>query len=151
MASKAGGVHDKFSVHHLDFMEPPLPASGGRIMTPAGELAQVISGEAMRLITYIEFKPDGKPRGNHFHRKKLEIIYVIKGTLEVTLEDLADHSTETVGLIAGDIIRVQPNCAHVYKTLEYTQALELNEVPYDNADTIPYTVVGQNQQSDMLE
>lgn len=134
------GVADKFSVQHLDFVEPPLPASGGRLMTPAGELAQIISGEAMRLITYIEFKLDGKPRGNHFHRKKVEIIYIIKGKVRVRIEDLSDHSRATVDLASGDIIRIQPNCAHVYVAQEYTQALELNTVPYDPADTFPYVL-----------
>jgi quercetin dioxygenase-like cupin family protein len=134
----ANGVADKVSVTHLPFLEPPLPSTGGRIETPAGELAQIISGESMRLVTYIEFQPDGEPRGNHVHRKKVEIIYVIKGKLRVTLEDSDDHSRKEVTLEGGDLIRLQPNCAHVYKAEEYTQAIEMNEVPYDTTDTFPY-------------
>jgi len=135
-----GNVTDRFSVQHLSFTEPPLPASGGRLLTPAGELSQIISNEAIYHIVYIEFKPDGKPRGNHYHKVMNHAIYVIKGKLQVTLVDLADTSRTTVEVVAGDLIRIKPNCAHVFRALEYSQALELNSTPYDPDDTIPYTV-----------
>lgn len=122
-------------------MKPPFPKTGGRGLSPAGEMAQIINGDAMRLVTYIEFTMDGKPRGNHYHTKKTEIIYVIRGHLRVFFEDLDTHERFDISAKTGDLIRVQPNCAHVYVAQEYTQALELNEVAYDPADTFPYTVL----------
>lgn len=131
---------DKVSVQHLPVMQPPLPSTGGRFSSPAGEMAQVINGEAMRLVTYIEFRADGKPRGNHFHREKVEIIYIIRGRLKAIYIDLDANQRQEVELKTGDLVRVQPNCAHVYIAEEYTQALELNAVPYDPADTVPYQI-----------
>jgi uncharacterized RmlC-like cupin family protein len=134
MASK------KVRLVSLPVMKPPFPRTGGRGLSPAGEMAQIINGDAMRLVTYIEFQPDGKPRGNHFHRQKMEVIYIIKGHLKVFFEDLDTGELQTIEMRTGDMVYVQPNCAHVYVAKEYTQALELNEVPYDSADTIPYEV-----------
>ena len=39
----------------------------------------------MRYISYIELRADGL-RGNHFHRRKQEWVYVIQGALEL-IED----------------------------------------------------------------
>lgn len=129
------------AVQHLPVLSKgPIPASGGRLDTPAGELAQIINGEPIQLVTYIEFKPDGQPRGNHYHKQKTEIIYIIKGKLKLTLEDLSDSSYQTIDLESGDLIRVQPNIAHVYVAQTYTQALEMTNVPYDPSDTIAYKV-----------
>jgi dTDP-4-dehydrorhamnose 3,5-epimerase-like enzyme len=134
------GVTSKFSVQHLEFMEPPLPKSGGRVATPAGELAQIVSGETIHHIVYIEFKPNGKARGNHFHKKMSHVFYVIKGKIDFLLEDLEDHSRARVTLKTGDLLRIRPNCAHSSLAQEYSQVIETNNMPYDPADTIPYVM-----------
>ncbi len=131
---------NKVRLVSLPVMSPPFPVSGGRGLSPAGEMAQIINGDPMRLVTYIEFQADSAPRGNHYHNKKIEVIYVIKGRLRVFFEDLDTHEHSQIEMKTGDIVYVQPRCAHVYVAQEYTQALELNEVPYDHADTIPYQV-----------
>jgi len=137
-------VNSKFSIQHLEFSEPPLPRTGGRLMTPSGELAQIISDETIRHVAYIEFKPDGKPRGNHYHATMNHAVYVIQGKLRVTLLDLDDMSRTEVNLVSGDIIRIKPNCVHVFVAQEYSQALELNDTAYDPADTIPYIVPSES-------
>jgi len=137
----------KFSVQHLDFMEPPLPASGGRIHTPAGELAQIVSDGNIRHLVYLELKADGKPRGNHHHTKvQSHGFYVIKGKLLVKMVDLGDGSRAEVTISTGDVMRIKPGCAHVFIALEDTQAIEFNNAPYDPADTIPYVVDSGKQQ-----
>lgn len=143
----SNGVADKYSVQHLPIMDPPLPNDGGRMVNASGEMAQIIGDEPVRHVVYIDFKQDGKPRGNHYHIK-LEVhgIYVIKGTIRVLLEDIDDKSQAMVTMRAGDFIRIKPRCAHVFIADEYSQALELNSTPYDPADTFPYTIETSNKQ-----
>lgn len=138
----SGGVASKYTVQHLPIMDPPLPHSGGRMVNSSGEMAQIVGDESVRHVVYIDFKPDGKPRGNHYHVKmQTHGIYVIKGELRVTLVDIEDESRDTVTLHAGDFIRIKPRCAHVFVAQEYSQALELNDTPFDPADTIPYVIL----------
>jgi dTDP-4-dehydrorhamnose 3,5-epimerase-like enzyme len=138
----ASGVAGKYSVQHLPVVDPPLPHSGGRMVNASGEMAQIIGNEPVRHVVYIDFKADGKPRGNHYHVKmQMHGIYIIQGKLRVTLVDVDDESRDTVTLQAGDFIRTKSRCAHVFVAEEYSQALELNDTPFDPADTIPYVIL----------
>ena len=136
------GASGKYSIQHLPVMDPPLPDSGGRMVNASGEMAQIIGNEPIRHVVYIDFQPDGKPRGNHYHvERQMHGVYIIKGSVTVTLVDIDDKSHETVTLQAGDFIRIGSRCAHVFVAQEYTQALELNDTAWNPADTIPYTVI----------
>ena len=137
----ASGVDEKFSIHHLPLTTPPLPLNGGRMVNASGEMVQIIGDEPVRHVVYIDFKPDGRPRGNHYHEKmQMHSIYIITGKLKVTLVDIDDKSQETVILRAGDLIRIHSRCAHVFVAQEYSQALELNDTPFDPTDTIAYII-----------
>jgi dTDP-4-dehydrorhamnose 3,5-epimerase-like enzyme len=136
------GVADKYSVQHLPTMNPPFPSDGGRTVNASGEMAQIVSNEHLRHVVYVDFKPDGRPRGNHYHVKmQMHGLYVIKGELSVMLVDLDDGSHSSITLRTGDLIRIRPRCAHVFVAKEYTQAIELNDTPFDPTDTIPYAII----------
>ncbi len=112
-------------------------SEGGRITTEAGELAQVVNGEEFRFLAYIEFKGDA-PRGNHYHVLRTEFLYVIAGSLTAHYVDLEDDDRASMRLDAGDLVRVEPRCAHAYAANGYTQAVEFANVLYDPADTIRF-------------
>ncbi|MFG1775444.1 cupin domain-containing protein [Micromonospora sp. NPDC049051] len=130
----------KVRLRRLPLTSPPIPAGGGRIESPAGELAQIVNGGTYRFLAYLEFRPDARPRGNHYHVHKTETLYVISGRLRAVFRDLdSDERTElTIG--AGDLVTVQPRCAHAYHAQEHAQAVELADTPYDPTDTHPWDV-----------
>ncbi len=109
---------------------------GGRIATAAGEIAQLVSGESFRYLAYIEFAhPPGALRGNHYHLIKQESLYILRGRLQARYQDMETGQTAELLLETGDLVQTQPGCAHAYRSLEYTQALEFAPTPFDPADS----------------
>lgn len=134
---------DKVSVRRLPDVVPPIPDGGGRIVTGAGELAQIVNGEAFRYLAFLEFQPDPTaPRGNHFHAVKTEHLYIVDGLVRATYRDLDTDETAEVELTGGDLVVVQPRCAHAYVALEHSHAVEFSPLGYDPADTIAYVLAG---------
>ncbi len=130
----------KVTIRKLETKSPPLDSNGGRILTPAGEIAQIVSGNSFNFLAYIEFENSKAPRGNHYHTVKEEFLYVIKGRLRAIYKDIDSGETEEVILETGDLINLKPQCAHVYFALEYTQTLEFSNFPYDPTDTQRYVL-----------
>ncbi|MEV6375487.1 cupin domain-containing protein [Micromonospora musae] len=132
---------DKVQVRRLPVTAPPLPDEGGRLQSPAGEFARIVNGGTYRYLAYLEFRPEtGRPRGNHYHERKIEILYVISGRLRAAYEDLESGERSQATLEAGDLVTVLPRCAHVYYADGPAQAVELAAEPYDPDDVHPYEV-----------
>lgn len=133
------GNLSKVTIRSLPLVEPPIPPEGGRLRNEAGEMARVVNGENFSFAAYIEFQDNVKKlRGNHYHTNKVETLYIISGSLEAVYCDLDTREAQKVILKAGDLVTIQPRCAHVYLPLEYAQALELAGNPYDAGDTAFY-------------
>ena len=129
-------IDDKIVVKKLEIQQPPISSIGGRIFTPAGEIAQIMSGLLIKYIAYIEFNNDPElRRGNHYHKDKEEFLYIIKGKLKAIYKDLDTETIKELILETGDLIYIKPRCAHVYVPLEYTQAIEFSPFEYDPKDT----------------
>lgn len=104
-------------------------------------MAQLVSGESFRYLAYLEFVHQPHVvRGNHYHRVKDEHLYVLVGRLRCLCQDVASGERAVYEVAAGDLMRIQPGCAHVLVPLEYTQALEFAPQPYDPADAYPYSL-----------
>jgi dTDP-4-dehydrorhamnose 3,5-epimerase-like enzyme len=129
----------KVTIRTLSLVNPPIPHGGGRIQSAAGELAQIVNGESFRFLAYIEFK-HGAPsfRGNHYHECKTETLYIISGRIQARYFDLDTGESMDSILKGGDLVTIQPRCAHVYYPLEYSQAVEISANIYDPTDTVPY-------------
>jgi mannose-6-phosphate isomerase-like protein (cupin superfamily) len=135
------GVTAKVSVRRLPDVAPPIPQGGGRIVTAAGELAQIVNGESYRYLAFLEFQPDpNAPRGNHYHAQKTEHLYIVDGLVRAAYRDLDTGETAEVDLTAGDLVVVRPRCAHAYIALEQSHAVEFSPLTYDSADTIAYVL-----------
>jgi quercetin dioxygenase-like cupin family protein len=131
----------KLSHRHLEVVTPPV-LRGGRVMASAGELAQIVNGESFEFLAYIEFREPGVVRANHFHGRKAETLYVIRGELEARFKDLdTDESTE-LRLTSGDLVVVQPRCAHAYQAVSAADTLEFSATPYDPDDTFAHLLIG---------
>lgn len=134
-------LNRKVRVRSLPVTAPPTPPGGGRIVTPAGELAQILNGVTFRFLAYLEFKPDpSAPRGNHVHAKKTESLYLISGHLRAVYQDISTGERTECDLRSGDLVTISPGCAHVYFAEEYSQAIEVADADYDPADTIPFMI-----------
>jgi mannose-6-phosphate isomerase-like protein (cupin superfamily) len=134
-----GGV----SSIELTWSEPPIPQLGGRVHSQAGELARIINGSNIRFIAYVEFLKDAKQlRGNHYHERKREILYIMRGSLHATYKNLDSGEHGACDHHAGELVAVPPRVAHVYQPITDTHALELSLQPYDANDTIPFNVMG---------
>jgi quercetin dioxygenase-like cupin family protein len=131
-----GKVHKR----SLPAFPPPAPAelAEKRLLLAQGELAQFYNGEeGIRYIAAIEFVK-GTVRGNHYHQRKQEWVYLISGSVELVVEDVESKLRETVNMVAGDLAYVSPGVAHTFVVQESGMAVEFSPVRFDPADTTRY-------------
>ena len=115
--------------------------SGLRIRMKAGEAAPVFNGTPYRFVAYLEFlEGTGAWRGNHYHEKKREYFYIVKGRVEGVFEDVDTGERAEAVLSAGDVIVIEPRCAHAFRALEYAQAIECSPLEFDAGDAYPRVV-----------
>jgi len=122
------------------FTDPSQVAASAqkRLQLPQGELAQIYNEPTgMQYLAYIELLPD-HPRGNHYHERKEEWVYLLKGKLSLTLEDIASKQRETLSCEAGDLIVISPLIAHAFTASEVGMALEFAGNQFDPGDIKRY-------------
>jgi mannose-6-phosphate isomerase-like protein (cupin superfamily) len=113
-------------------------ATRKRLLLPQGELAQIYNEpEGLRYLAYIELRA-GYPRGNHYHERKEEWIYLLHGKLQIVIEDIANRDREVLDCAAGDLVVISPKVAHVLNPLEAGMALEFSPQTFDPSDVIRY-------------
>ena len=134
----------KVSIRRLPLLgQPPaVPVLDGvRILSAAGEAAPVFNGGPWRFIAYLEFLPGtGAWRANHYHERKRESFYVIKGRLRAVFEDMDSRERTEAILEAGDLLIIEPRCAHAFAALEYAQAIEASPYEFDAGDFLPRVI-----------
>lgn len=101
-----------------------------------GQSVFLNSTENIQLVAVLEFLPGATIRGNHFHKQKVENLYIIEGKLKLYCWLPDQPEIEEHILEAGHLITIQPNLAHAYEAIERTLALETGSRSYDPADTI---------------
>ncbi len=106
-----------------------------RLLLPQGELAQFYDGDfgGMRYLAFLELVP-GTVRGNHFHNRKREFVYVQRGEAELIVRDMASGAQETVPLRTGDVAFIDVKVAHALRALTPGHALEFSVEKFDVAD-----------------
>ena len=133
-----GRVHKR----SLPTFPPPAPLelAEKRLLLPQGELAQFYNGEEpVRYIAAIEFVK-GTVRGNHYHQRKQEWVYLVTGAVQLVVEDLRNNQRETVPMAAGDLAYISPGIAHAFVVQENGMAVEYSPVRFDPTDNIRYSL-----------
>ena len=134
----------KVTIRSLPVLAGPPAApilDGVRIRMTAGEAAPVFNGGPWRFIGYLEFVPGSAAwRGNHWHELKRESFYLIRGRLRGVFEDLDTGERAEAELREGDVLTIEPRCAHAFAALEYAQAIECSPYEYDASDAYPKIV-----------
>jgi len=116
---------------------PDAPALR-RLLLPQGELAQFYNAEeGIRYMAFIELLP-GRARGNHYHKVKEELVYVIHGEVMLSVADLDSKERTSVALRAGDLAVIRTGIAHALRTVEPGQAIEFSSSRFDPADIHPF-------------
>lgn len=101
-----------------------------------GKAVFLNSTESIGTVAFLEFIPNTGIRGNHYHLKKREIMYIIEGKITVYYWLPQESKIDEVIVEAGDLLTFEPGLAHAYKALEQTFAIEMGSILYDPDDTI---------------
>jgi hypothetical protein len=111
-----------------------------RLLLPQGELAQFYNAdEGICYMAFIELLP-GQVRGNHYHKVKEELVYVIRGEVLLGVATIDSKACASVPLRAGDLAVIRTGIAHVLRTVEPGQAIEFSKALFDPADIHPFLV-----------
>jgi dTDP-4-dehydrorhamnose 3,5-epimerase-like enzyme len=105
-----------YKIIKLPEYEKEIPESGSdicRLFKKKGELT-FISKDSINYLAYVAFPKGGIPRGNHYHEKKLEFIYLAKGKIKLYVRpaNKPEEKPEEVIVEEGSIIRMEPMWAH---------------------------------------
>jgi len=120
-------------------LEPDAPTLR-RLLLPQGELAQIYNADqGIRYIAFIELLP-GQVRGNHYHKVKEELVYVIRGEVLLSVADIETKASASVALRAGDLAVIRVGIAHALSPMEPGQAIEFSGARFDVADIYKFPV-----------
>ena len=110
-----------------------------RIVEPRGELAQIGGGQAFQYLVYWNIQPvAGAFRGQHYHLKKEESMYILRGSVQALFEDIDTQERKEHTLAEGTRVIILPRLAHKFVPLEFVQVIEFSPQPFDRTDAYPY-------------
>jgi dTDP-4-dehydrorhamnose 3,5-epimerase-like enzyme len=98
-----------------------------------GEFVQISHLEEIRHLALFEIKK-GFFRGSHYHRKKEEVFYVVRGRIRARFVDTETKERGESILEEGDKIRIKPLCGHILHGLEGSMVVEYSPQFYDIDD-----------------
>ncbi len=99
-----------------------------------GEFIQISYLEQIRHLALFEIRK-GFSRGGHYHAKKEEIFYVVRGKMKAGLWDLDSGEKEDCIFEKGDRVRIQPRCGHLFEALKDTVVVEYSPQVYEPEDS----------------
>jgi uncharacterized cupin superfamily protein len=111
-----------------------------RLALPQGELAHFSDGEKIDYIAFVELRLGGI-RGNHYHQKKEEAVYIIRGEMLLFIQDIQTRERAALTLQAGDLAVVPTQIAHAYQTTRPGDAVEFSRAKFDAADVHRFPVI----------
>ena len=106
-----------------------------RLRLPQGDLARLYDAdEGIRYLAWLELKA-GTLRGNHYHLQKREYFYLIAGSVDLVLEELATGERVEWHLATGDLVFLEPGIVHAYRPQSDGQAVEFSPQRFAAEDT----------------
>lgn len=113
---------------------PPLK----RLALAQGELAQFHDADpGIHYIAALELV-EASVRGNHYHTRKEEHVYLMRGSMELIVEDPGSRERAEVRMEPGDLTVIQPGLAHAFRILHPGVAIEFSPTRFDPADIHPH-------------
>jgi carbonic anhydrase/acetyltransferase-like protein (isoleucine patch superfamily)/mannose-6-phosphate isomerase-like protein (cupin superfamily) len=106
-----------------------------------GEFVQVSYREEVGHVAFFELRK-GQVRGNHCHRKKHEIFYIFRGTIEAVFASGPPDRKKTMTLEKGMKVRVPAGIAHRFYGIEDSLVVEYSPQYYEKTDTVKVDMGG---------
>ncbi len=94
------------------------------------------STESISTVAVVEYVPDGEVRGNHYHKNKREVLYIIEGKVKIYFWEPSSKEIEETILEKGHLITIEPNLGHAFKAIKPTLGFEMGSCPCNPDDTI---------------
>ena len=83
-----------------------------------GQILGVVQQGTWQEINYVKTKA-GVVRGNHYHEKTLELIFIVEGRIKLSVRDVRKAElAATFDFKAGDAFIIEPYENHIVKTQE---------------------------------
>jgi oxalate decarboxylase/phosphoglucose isomerase-like protein (cupin superfamily) len=111
-----------------DTVSRPSPA----FRDQRGTITDLVQGEPFDAASIIT-SAKGSVRGNHYHRETLQIMFVIKGRVEIVTQMPGGPVRRSMAG-AGDLVRTPPIERHAIVALEDTEVLVLTKGPRSGSD-----------------
>ncbi|SPE51789.1 hypothetical protein SBV1_1430006 [Verrucomicrobia bacterium] len=116
---------------------PGIPALK-RLRLAQGELAQIYDAErGIRYMAVIELLAQNT-RGNHYHKVKEELVYMMQGEVVLVVEDIRSKARESVPLRPGDLALIRTEVAHALRVTASGLAIEFSQARFDAQDIYRY-------------
>lgn len=80
--------------------------------------------ENWKQVNYITSKA-GVVRGNHYHKKNIELFYVISGEFELELKKISDTLSEKYLIKQGDFFQIDKNILHSFNFIKDTSLISM--------------------------
>jgi mannose-6-phosphate isomerase-like protein (cupin superfamily) len=122
---------------------PPSPEAPRlkRLVLPQGELAHFYDGpEGIQYLAFLDLQA-GAVRGNHYHKLKHELLYLISGEVLLVVQDLETKDQASLSLQAGDLAIIPAGIAHAIQTRHSGHAIEFSPARFDAADVHRFALI----------
>lgn len=91
-----------------------------------GKIRDILTHVPVSSITYLSCSKNAV-RGNHYHRKTIQYLYVLSGSFEVFSKRGLNGRVVRKIAKAGDLVFHDKNECHAFKALEFSTMLSFNE------------------------
>ncbi len=114
-----------------------------------GVIVDILDGVELRHVGLLTARR-GALRGNHYHRRQWQWMYLVSGQMRIFLQDLRagpGAPVTAVEMVAGDVLSIPPLVAHAMIASEDTVFLDLNDHPRGDGslfeeDTVRIEIAG---------
>nr|HID57668.1 hypothetical protein [Desulfobacterales bacterium] len=131
-------LKDKFTIETFPITKKFVREK--RLLEDRGELVLLADGEQIKHITFFTLNPG--PNffwGGHFHKQKIEKVYVISGKLRMFLKkDVATHEKDIIEVTTGQRVTIYPMCAHKFQAITPSQVIVYCATSYNAVDDIKF-------------
>ena len=107
-----------------------------------GVIAMFSANRTCDFIEYAEFKHMSIRRGFHYHKRFIEQLYVLSGSLTLVAQPLEASPTEriAVSIGAGDVITISPLVVHGFVALEPAAVISFGSGADPFVDRYPHSL-----------
>lgn len=131
-------LKDCLEIKNLETVEPDLKSTHpfGKIDKGRGESSYLNFGRDIKFVGVLEFLPGLGIRGKHYHKNKIEMMYVLTGKMNgfYWLPEDPSGFEERIHK-KGDFITIRPGLTHAFEAMERTITIELSPDIFSIEDT----------------